>query len=126
MKSKLSSLIIITSIAIGSFFLPTLPTFADTCSEDVPDAVKQAAGCFNNANSLPSVIQTILNIIIGVCSLVAVTYVIVGGYNYMTSSGDAAKIEKAKKTIMYAVIGLIVCALSFVIVNWVITGVLQQ
>ena len=42
----------------------------------------------------------------------------------MTSSGDAAKVEKAKKTILYGVIGLVICVLSFAIVNWVIGPVL--
>ena len=38
----------------------------------------------------------------------------------MTSAGDPAKLQKAKKTIVYAVIGLIIVALSFVITNFVI------
>ena len=44
----------------------------------------------------------------------------------MTSAGDTGKIEKAKKTILYACIGLAVCALSFAIVNWVILGPLSS
>lgn len=39
----------------------------------------------------------------------------------MTSTGDAGKIKKAKDTILYAVIGLVVCALAFIIVNWAIS-----
>ena len=42
----------------------------------------------------------------------------------MTSSGDAGKVKKAKDTILYGVIGLIVVALAFAIVNFVIGGVL--
>ena len=108
---------------IGLSILSATPTFADTCSADVPVKVREAAGCLGNTNGLPTVIQNILSIVIGVCGLVAVAYIIVGGYNYMTSSGDSAKIEKAKKTILYAVIGLIVCALAFIIVNFVINTV---
>ena len=36
------------------------------------------------------------------------------------------KIEKAKKTILYACIGLIISALAFIIVNFVINNILGQ
>ncbi len=37
----------------------------------------------------------------------------------MTSSGEAAKVEKAKKTILYAIIGLAIVALAEVITGFV-------
>ena len=89
----------------------------------VPEAVYNAAGCPKNGDQLPKTITNILYAIIGVSGLVAVIFVLIGGYNYMTSTGDGAKIEKAKKTILYACIGLAVCALAFVITNWAISVV---
>ena len=62
----------------------------------------------------------ILNGVIGMLGLVAVVFIIIGGVNYMTSTGDPGKTKKAKDTILYACIGLIVCALSFAIVNFTI------
>ena len=44
----------------------------------------------------------------------------------MTSSGDAGKVKKAKDTILYGVIGLVVCVLAFAIVNFVITDILKS
>ena len=43
----------------------------------------------------------------------------------MTSSGEAAKVEKAKKTILYGLIGLVICVLAFAIVNFVIDNVIN-
>lgn len=68
--------------------------------------------------------QGILNSIIGVLALVAVVVMIVGGVSYMTSSGDAGKVKKAKDTILYGLIGLIVCVLAFAIVNFVISQII--
>ena len=68
-------------------------------------------------------IATILNYVIGILGIVAVGVIIIGGVTYMTSSGDASKVKKAKDTILYGVIGLIVVALAFAIVNFVITGI---
>ena len=66
----------------------------------------------------------ILNAIIGVLGVVAVVVIIIGGVTYMTSSGDASKVKKAKDTILYGIIGLIVAALAFAVVNFVISNVI--
>ena len=52
--------------------------------------------------------------------------IIIGGVTYMTSSGDAGKVKKAKDTILYGVIGLVVVALAYAIVNFVITGIINK
>ena len=77
-------------------------------------------------NTLEADVKTILSTIIGVLGFVCVVVMIIGGVQYMTSSGDASKTEKAKKTVLYACIGLIICALAFVIVNFVIGNILGQ
>ena len=71
-----------------------------------------------------SVVQ-ILNAIIGILGFVCVVVIIIGGVNYMTSSGEASKVNKAKDTILYGVIGLIVCVLAFAIVNFVINSIIN-
>jgi len=65
-------------------------------------------------------INGVLNAVIGVLGLVCVIVMIVGGVKYMTSTGDPGKVKAAKDTILYGLIGLIVCALAFAIVNFVI------
>ena len=65
-------------------------------------------------------IANIINGVIGVLGLVCVVVMIIGGVNYMTSSGDAEKVKKAKNTILYGLIGLVICVLAFALVNWVI------
>ena len=128
---KIATIAILSIICFTA--ITTMPTFAaddeavegDPCKSGVT-AVVNAAGCNNNTDALPTAIVNILSAIIGVAGLVSVVYIIIGGVQYMTSSGDASKVEKAKKTILYACIGLIVCALSFVIVNFVIGNILGQ
>ena len=71
-------------------------------------------------------ITNIINAVIGALGIVAVIVIIIGGVTYMTSSGDAGKVKKAKDTILYGIIGLVVVALAFAIVNFVIKGVIGQ
>ncbi len=75
-------------------------------------------------NDFSGNLTTILNAIVGILGLVAVVVIIIGGVTYMTSSGDASKVKKAKDTILYGIIGLIVAALAFAVVNFVISNVL--
>ena len=77
-------------------------------------------------DTLEQNITNILNGVIAVLGLVAVVVIIIGGINYMTSSGDAGKVKKAKDTILYGLIGLVVCVLAFAIVNFVISNIIGQ
>ena len=43
-----------------------------------------------------------------------------GGIRYTTSSGDSNKVQAAKNTVLYAIVGLVVSILAWAIVNMVI------
>ena len=130
MKTKYLKIIIIILTAVFGFSLVSLTpvTYADgVCGTDAPEEVRKAAGCpetGGNNDQLKAVITGILNGIIAVSGLVAVVFVVIGGINYMTSAGDTTKLEKAKKTILYAVIGIVITVLAFAIVNFVITNLI--
>ena len=68
----------------------------------------------------------ILNAVIAVLATVAVVVIVIGGVGYMTSTGDAGKVKKAKDTILYGVIGLVICALAAAIVNFVIASIINR
>lgn len=131
MKSKISKLVIafIISILGISFlsFTPIAHAAGDVCSQNkssVPAEVWNAAGCEGTSDDLPGLIVGILNAIIAISGIIAVIFVLIGGINYMTSAGDSAKLQKAKNTILYACIGMIIAVLSFAIVNFVIVNII--
>lgn len=133
MKSTKSKIIFSTIAAILGLSL--FGTVSNTQAEDIcsqnpknyPATVWEAAGCNNDTNNaLPSFIVNILNGIIAVSGLIAVIYVVIGGINYMTSAGDSAKLQKAKSTILYACIGIIIAVLSFAIVNFTISNIINR
>lgn len=61
-----------------------------------------------------------LNLFSAVVGIIAVVMIIVGGIQYITSGGDSGNVTKAKNTILYAVIGLVVVALAQIIVQFVL------
>lgn len=52
--------------------------------------------------------------------IIAVIIIIWGGFQYMTSAGEDT--EKAKNTIIYAAVGILVIMAAYAIVNTVISG----
>ncbi len=76
------------------------------------------------AVNLNEMIKVILNTVFGVVGIVAVVMIVIGGVNYTTSQGDSQKVQKAKNTIMYGIIGLIIVLLAFAIVNFVLNGLM--
>lgn len=80
----------------------------------------------SNSNNLMGTVNTIINVIIGVIGFVAVVVIILGGVQYTTSAGDPGKVKKAKDTILYGIIGLVVALLAYAIVNFVLTSILAS
>lgn len=65
-------------------------------------------------------IKLALNLFSAIVGIIAVVMIIVGGIQYITSGGDSGNVTKAKNTILYAVIGLVVVALAQIIVKFVL------
>lgn len=76
--------------------------------------------CANSGNqNVSGIFKTVINILIWVAGIISVIVIIVGGIQYALSAGDQSKVTKAKDTILYAVIGLVVAILAFAIVTFV-------
>jgi TRAP-type C4-dicarboxylate transport system permease small subunit len=66
-----------------------------------------------------------LNLLIGAAAVICVAVLIFSGYMYITASGDEAKIEKATKSLTYAIVGLAIAFISVLLVNFVIDDLLN-
>lgn len=69
-----------------------------------------------NADEL---VTSLIQWVVGISGVVAAIFLVLGGASYMTSSGDTTKLQKAKNTILYAIIGLVVVALAEIITAFV-------
>jgi hypothetical protein len=70
------------------------------------------------AESIP---QLIINLLFGTAIFLAIAYLMYGGIKWMTSRGDKVGVETARKHIVAAIIGLIIVAGSFFILQVVFT-----
>lgn len=71
------------------------------------------------------VMQNIIDFLIPFSGVIAVIFLIWAGIKYITAGGDKEKIESAKNTIMYALIGILIVAFAFAFVRLIayFTGV---
>lgn len=78
------------------------------------DANFSPAGLFSNLGNL---MGDIIQIMIAVGGILCIIFIILGGLKFVTSGGDEKKLASAKGTLTYAIVGLIVIILAFVILQ---------
>ncbi|HET9850407.1 MAG TPA: pilin [Candidatus Saccharimonadales bacterium] len=105
---------------------------ADTPVGNIKCAVNQVAGSSasnctspppNAGPDLSATIAHVVNILSVLAGAIAVIMIIVAGLRFVTSAGSENAVAGAKKTITFAVIGLIVVALAQIIVHFVLNNI---
>ena len=96
------------------------PAFAQLIDPtDSPDNISQATG---GEGSFRALARTMVNYFLYFLGFLATVMIIYGGILYVTSAGNDENVGKAKKVLLYAIVGILVILLSFAIVNTVIGG----
>jgi NADH:ubiquinone oxidoreductase subunit 6 (subunit J) len=67
--------------------------------------------------TLSQLILDIIQILLTFAGPVAVLFVVVGGFYYITSGGNQERAEKGKQTLLNAIIGIVIVVLSYTIVT---------
>ena len=80
-----------------------------------PDIALAADG----AAQAESFIKNIVKTLVGIAGAVALVFMVIGGFHYITSSGHPEKLDKAKRTLLYSGIGLVVVLAAYTIVDFV-------
>ena len=116
MKNKLSK-IFTSGVALLSF---PIATFAQ--SENLWQQISGDIG--GTDTSINNLIVNILNWAIGAAAVICVVMLIAAGYSYMTAGGDENKVKTATKTLTNAIIGLAICFIAVMLVNFVLKNFL--
>jgi H+/gluconate symporter-like permease len=76
--------------------------------------------------SVSGFIIKIINVALTVAGLIAVLFLIIGGFRYITSAGNEETAEQAKKIITNSIIGIVIIILSFVIVRVISSALINN
>jgi len=70
-------------------------------------------------SDLPRVLLVVADDLIRIAGLVAVAYVIMGGIQFVTSSGDPERTKKARETVINALIGVVIAIVAASVVSFI-------
>lgn len=104
-RSSTNIKVVALIMALGMPFLISSPAFA-------------ASG---DAAQVEDFIRSVIQLIAGLAGLIATGFFVVGGFTYITSSGNPEKLDQAKRTLFYSATGLAIVIAAFVISNIVTT-----
>lgn len=110
----------------GNVITPSpITTGPITSLKDCFSDPNNVAGSAATLDCIPLIFFNVLKFIFGFSAIVALFFVFFAGFKFLTSGGDAKQVEGARKTLTYAIIGLIVVLLSFAILKVIsaVTGV---
>lgn len=131
---KLTALILGLVVAVSLGF-QVLPAYAEDCPpdntnptaiEDICNPSKFYVDLGHGSNSFPGLLGFIIDNLLKVAGLVAVGFIILGGFQYITSRGSEEQAETGKKTLTNAIIGLVLIVLSYIIVAVVVNALFNK
>lgn len=113
------------------------PAFAQSVQQEInnglcsgsnlqlPSGTNGSSKCDNNqaSDSLTKFVRRIVNILSAIIGVIAVIMIMFGGFRYVTSGGNDTSVTGAKNTILYAIIGLVIVALSQILVHFTIKNI---
>lgn len=76
------------------------------------------------ARDLPATILGIINFVLILVGILALAFLVYGGFRYITSRGEDDEVEAAKNIITNAVIGIVVIGIAAALVNFVVGAIL--
>ncbi len=132
MLKKIHNTIIALTIALTPSLLVPAAAHAVDCNASTKNALQCGADSGSGqtnpdsstaSKSIDSTISTGLNLLSVAVGVVAVVMVSLAGFKYITSGGNEEKVKSAKKSLIYALVGLIVVVLAQVIVQFVLKKV---
>ncbi len=88
---------------------------------DVLAGTKVTAGNagLETGTSIPTMIGSVIKIILGISGTAALIIVVAGGVKWMTSGGAEAKITSARKLMVSGAIGIVIIAAAYAITSFV-------
>lgn len=96
--------------------------FGDACSQ--PGA-KDSPACSGTgvagSNPIVETLNKVTALISILSGIAAVILLIIAGFMFVTANGESGKVEEAKKTVIYTVVGLFVVILARAIIGFVIS-----
>ncbi|MFA6198215.1 MAG: hypothetical protein WC734_03640 [Patescibacteria group bacterium] len=112
---KLRLLSLLLMLCLLAVAIPTLAATPATGS----GVLNNPLGNGNPDMRIEDVIILVIKYLVGVLGIIALVMVVYGGFQYIYSAGNSERLQKARDTIIYAIIGMVIVILSLSILRFV-------
>lgn len=113
----LLKILVVPALLLGALFtVPVVVSAVDVCSGGNGSSLY----CQNRSEGetkVKSTIGNVVNLLLMAVGAISIIMIVVGGILFALSNGDSSRVTKARNTVLYAAIGLIVSLLASAIVN---------
>lgn len=123
MKKIWASFLVVSMMLLGggALVMPVVATVGNVCDDlEIPEDLREAAGCtIEEGKTVMPMAVYLIDVVLSLVGVIAVGMIVYGAITYVISTGDAAKLNRAKNSILYGVVGLVVALLAYAIVFFV-------
>lgn len=124
----------ITKILLAATVFFALISPVPAAALDLPQVKETAKSAATQAGlsgvesdqSIATIIGNIISGLLGVLGIVFFILLIYGGAIWMTASGDTAKVDKAKKILTSAIIGLVIIMVAYAVTSFIVDRVQEK
>jgi hypothetical protein len=124
MKKKYAFFVLVGILFFSAiYFLAPHYTLAGAIEDglgSIKDSFSTTGNGIAGATSVNDLAKKIINVALSITTGIAVVFLIIGGFWYITSAGNEEQAEKGRKTVVNSIIGIIIIVLSYVIAQVVI------
>lgn len=103
----------------GGSFLGIPPWYKYLDGEDIGGKCVPKLDLANNPQNVAKIGLALVEIALRIGGLVAVAFVIYGGFQFILSQGEPDKAASARRTIINALVGLVIAIMATVIVSFI-------
>jgi len=88
----------------------------------MPDANNICAPAVTGLNDVWLIVAAVTDILLRIAAIAAVSMIVYGGFQFVTSNGNSDQANKAKTTVLNALIGLVIAVSASVVIRFVAGG----
>ncbi|MEZ4180339.1 MAG: pilin [Candidatus Doudnabacteria bacterium] len=110
-------------LTFGTLLTPTVVHGQFSSNQSVQGGLNDLKSAFPDTvagdGDPQDLVRNIIEWALYIGAMLAVLFIIYGGYLYLTSGGNDSQVKKGKETVIYALVGLVVIVMAWVIVQTV-------
>lgn len=74
-------------------------------------------------DGIDTILESVMKVVFPVAGLACVIFIIIGGYTWIASAGDPAKVKLAQGTLTWAIIGLVFVLIAALVISTIMSAV---